>query len=448
MNARKEARELAGRLSKRMREMTDKLHAENRTFNASEQVHWDQINDDYNAAIRIAESHERSQPGSEGLPGRDDVDHGKGKHNRAGKRSRRAELETRAVNGWVRRQHGKRISKSHGEAARELGIDLRHNELELSLYRTTNAGGYADFRDMVVDQFPRVEKRAMSVMKLAQGAALVPEGFMRNFEVALLAYGQMRDACDIWRTAEGNPIPWPVTNDTVNTGSLISENTTVSEVDVTVGQILFNAYKFTSNMVKVPVELMEDSAFDLSEELANLLAIRLARILNTKYTVGSGAAEPMGIVTACVNNSATTSALSATALSADDTIALWHSVDPLYRTGGAYMCHDTILKNLRQLKDGMGRYIWSNGLDKGRPDTLNDCPVYINQAMDSTVSSGKNTLLFGQLKKYKIREVATMRLRRLVERFADADQEGYVSFMRADGNLLDAGTHPVKVLTH
>jgi len=42
--------------------------------------------------------------------------------------------------------------------------------------------------------------------------------------------------------------------------------------------------------------------------------------------------------------------------------------------------------------------------------------------------------------------VSTLRLRRLVERYADADQEGFVGFSRADGDLLDAGTDPVKHL--
>jgi hypothetical protein len=35
---------------------------------------------------------------------------------------------------------------------------------------------------------------------------------------------------------------------------------------------------------------------------------------------------------------------------------------------------------------------------------------------------------------------------RLVERFADYGQVAFIGFARYDGNLLDAGTHPVKYL--
>jgi hypothetical protein len=68
--------------------------------------------------------------------------------------------------------------------------------------------------------------------------------------------------------------------------------------------------------------------------------------------------------------------------------------------------------------------------------------------MDSTVASGKKSLLFGQLSRYKIRSVGEMRMYRLEERYRDTDQDGFVAFIREDGNLLTAGTAPVKYLLY
>jgi HK97 family phage major capsid protein len=56
-------------------------------------------------------------------------------------------------------------------------------------------------------------------------------------------------------------------------------------------------------------------------------------------------------------------------------------------------------------------------------------------------------MLFGNLKKYKVRQVREIRMYRLQERYRDNDQDGFVAFGRQDGNLLDAGTAPVKKLT-
>jgi HK97 family phage major capsid protein len=48
---------------------------------------------------------------------------------------------------------------------------------------------------------------------------------------------------------------------------------------------------------------------------------------------------------------------------------------------------------------------------------------------------------------YTIRRVRDMSVLRLEERFADYGQIAFIGFARYDGNLLDAGTHPVKYLS-
>jgi HK97 family phage major capsid protein len=64
----------------------------------------------------------------------------------------------------------------------------------------------------------------------------------------------------------------------------------------------------------------------------------------------------------------------------------------------------------------------------------------------ATLATGNKTVLFGQLKKYKIRRVKELAILRLVERFADYGQIALIGFARYDGNLLDAGTKPVNYL--
>jgi HK97 family phage major capsid protein len=64
--------------------------------------------------------------------------------------------------------------------------------------------------------------------------------------------------------------------------------------------------------------------------------------------------------------------------------------------------------------------------------------------MASSIATGAITVLFGQLNQYKVRQVGQIILRRLDERFADTNQTGFLAIMRGDGNLLDAGDHPIK----
>jgi len=60
-------------------------------------------------------------------------------------------------------------------------------------------------------------------------------------------------------------------------------------------------------------------------------------------------------------------------------------------------------------------------------------------------------LLFGDFQKYIIRDVTGAEagpvILRLNERYADYGQVGFFLFSRHDGDLLDAGTDPIRCMT-
>ena len=244
-------------------------------------------------------------------------------------------------------------------------------------------------------------------------------------------------------TDSGNPMPWPTVDDTGNTGENIAINTAAAEQALVFGQTTFNAYKQDSGLVLVPSELMEDSAFDLLGFLSRKLGERLARRKNALFTTGagSGSSLPQGVV---VGSTLGTTAASATAIAADELIAFQHTVDPAYRRNARWMMHDNIFAAIRKLKDSQNRYLFMEAPAFGIPDKLLGSPLSINQQMQSSIATGTKTILYGDFKKYKIRQVRQIRLRRLVERYADADQEGFVAWNRCDGKVLDAGTHPIR----
>lgn len=445
----KQYREERAPLATKIREMADLVNNEGRDFTAEEQGTWETLNTDYDRmtrSIELAERAERVVSEQEEIlgehreqrsPGRDDVSHRESA--REGRREEREEPEITerthnlALQGWCRAQYNMSLEKRHADACALLGIRPHQDELELRFR--------SDLHNL------RREFRALSSANDSAGGYTKAEGFVSSIEMALLEFGGMRSVADIIRTAGGSDLPWPTSDDTTNEGHLLGESQPVSEQDVTFGQVRFQAYKYSSKLVKVPRELFEDSEFDIAGMLGPILGTRIARRTNRDFTTGDGAAKPKGIVTAATSGK---TAASATAIAADELYDLQHSVDPAYRNspGVGWMMHDSILLAIRKLKDGNGQYLWQPGLMAGASDTLLNKPITINQHMDSTIASGAKTVLFGALNKYKIRDVAGFRLVRLRERYADNDQEGFVAFSRHDGNLLDAGTHPVKYLVH
>jgi len=444
----KELREQRAAILPRMKELRDKITAENRPMTAEERTNWEAVNKDYDTVseqIKLAErfdaveAEQRETAGDrrEQLPGREDRDT-REEHRDDDEltdeelgiaaRDVKPEVHALALQGWMRRVTGLPVEERHAKAARIAGLDIRRGYLDIALSRKA----------------PRpAEGRALSTSDAAAGGSTCPPGFVSNFEQAMLAFGGVRNVAEIIRTDNGNPMTWPTANDTGNEGTILGESATVSEQDVSTGGRTWHAYKYTSKLVKVPIELLEDSAFDLASNLGGMLGERIARAENRYCTTGTGAAQPVGIVVASTLG---VTAASATAITADEIYGLVHSVDPSYRTGAGFMFHDNVLLAIRKLKDGNGQYLWQAALTNSEPDRLLGYAYTINQHMASSIAASAKSMLFGDLKKYKVREVRGLRLRRLVERYADADQEGFVAFMRGDGGLLEAGVAPVKHL--
>jgi HK97 family phage major capsid protein len=334
-------------------------------------------------------------------------------------------------------------------------------------YGARGEGMSAESRGILSGSTP--EFRDMGIGTNTLGGYFVPQGFVYKVEEALKYYGDMLNVAEILDTATGQPLPYPTDNDTTVTGELIAESAQVTTADVTIGHITLNAYKFSTKMIKVSLELLQDSAFDMEAYLQKKMATRLGRILNTKFTVGAGTTEPNGIVTAAVANNGAAqvwgtgsgpgipviaagsssntggSETGGTTIGYADWVNLEHSVDPLYRKNAMWMMHDTTLRQAKTLLDKYGRPIWVPGMTAGAPDTILTYRYSINNDVDQIAVNNK-TVFFGALDKYLIRRVKELGIMRLNERFADYGQVAFIGFARYDGNLIDAGTHPVNYL--
>jgi HK97 family phage major capsid protein len=296
--------------------------------------------------------------------------------------------------------------------------------------------------------------RASQSTTTTAGGYLIPRGFQAELEKAIKAYGGMWETSRILRTSSGNTMDWPTVNDTANKAYLLSESNSAatSAVSVTFGQQQFEAYKYTSGLIQVPTELLEDSEFDISFLMVELLAERIWRGTNEAFTNADGSSKPKGITRGAVYG---VSSANDTALGYDDFVNLEHSVDPGYRNrpGTRFMFHDTVLKEAKKIKDSQNLPVWNPGLMQvGAPSTLFGYNYTINQDMpifwpgNATDNDNDKAVLFGDLSKYIIRQVNSMRMVRLNERYGELDQTAFVVFLRVDGDLLDAGTNPVKFL--
>jgi len=236
-------------------------------------------------------------------------------------------------------------------------------------------------------------------------------------------------------------------DDTDNEASYVGENAaaSTSSVDPDFEQVVWRSHDFQSGFIRVSYRTFRDSFVNIEMIIAQMIGERFGRKISGECTTGTE--KIRGIIGRAPVGQ--TSA-GATAITYDDMVGLEHSVDPAHRAGAQYMFNDSILETLRLLKDSESRPLWVSNIAVGAPDTFNGHRYTLNQKMASSIVTTAKCVVFGDLRSYKVRRVGpSLRIKRLVERFAEYDQTAFIGYQSADGNLLRPSTAaacPVKVL--
>lgn len=362
--------------------------------------------------------------------------------------AKKAEIDRHERAQAAERELGHRVEQRAGRDGVSLSAARETDEREVAVFNQWLRGGMealaADERSIMMrrqNTDPGI-RAAQSVGTTTAGGFLVPQSFSDRLEVALKFFGGMLNEGEVLETGNGADMPWPTVNDTTQTGALLAENTTIAAQDVTFSSVTLKSYMYTSKLIAVSLQLMQDSFVSVDNVVADLAGQRLGRILNAHFTTGTGTAQPNGVVTAAASGKVGTTGQT-TSVIYDDLVDLIYSVDQAYRAGSKFMANDSSLKVVMKLKDSQNRPLWQPSVQAGQPDLLMGYPVVVNNDVAAMAANAKS-ILFGDFTKYKIRRVQGVTLLRLNERYADNLQVGFFAFTRADGNLIDAGTNPVK----
>jgi len=329
-----------------------------------------------------------------------------------------------ALRAWaLGPRRASQITRRMREAADKLSVDLTEVEIP----------GYLDERS----RDAAFEIRALSGGNTSAGGYSVPDEMMRAFIEVQKWHGRVEDNATVLNTSTGAPLPIPTVNDTSNTGEIIGEgNAVTTTADPLFGQTVLGAFKYSSKAVIVSVELLQDSSINLPQYLGRALGTRIARIKNTHFTTGGGTSVPWGVVT---RSSLGTTATATNAITLDQIIDLFHSVDIAYRSrpGAAFMMHDTIAAYVRKFKDSQNQYLWEVSVQAGQPDRLFGYPVIINNDMESVMDTSNKVVLFGDFEAYHVRNAGPVTFIRADELRVLNHQVVFLAFQRSDGDLPD-----------
>jgi HK97 family phage major capsid protein len=340
--------------------------------------------------------------------------------------------------------------------------ELGDPELENNALRGWLDSQWDETRQYVNDQ----SRKAMQAYGIGSGdKGLILNGFMRSFrndlttgtgsgdagnvinqrliaalQSAFLFYGGLVNHVDVITTANGRDFIFPTFDDTANSGSMVAEAGAAGTAsNPTFAKPTLSAYKGSTGILKMTWESIRDTDVDLVPLLGRAFGERLGRLVNNKGTVGTGTAQAEGIT---VGAAAGGTAAATGAITTDELIDLEHAVDVAHRTGASFMTNDATVKALRKLKDADNQYIWQRPLTAGAPSTLFGYPVITNSDM-ATMAASAVSVVFGNLKAYKLRMVEQIRVYRLEQLYRANDQDGLVAFNSFDGKIINPGDDPI-----
>lgn len=271
------------------------------------------------------------------------------------------------------------------------------------------------------------QTRALNSGVAAEGGFLVPESFQTEIITKLTEKSYMRGLATVSMSSSTDNIPVEG-DDGVN--SWIDENGAYAESDPTIGQAKMAAWK-TGRIIKVTDELLNDSFTSIEGYLSMKFAKSTTKAEELAFVSGDGVKKPTGfLVTAQVGKTAA----SGTAITADEIIDLWGSLDEDYAANAVWKMNRNTLVKIMKLKDSNGDYLINKGLN-GAPSTLLGRPIVVNKHMPDIGLSAK-PISFGDMSYYFIKDRTVMNMKRLEEAYAKTGHIGFRIDKRVDGKLV------------
>jgi len=281
------------------------------------------------------------------------------------------------------------------------------------------------------------ELRALVVGTASAGGVTVPQNTDTRVIKALQRFGGMRRAGRLMRTATGAGLTMPTYDDTQNEGELLGEAVAATEQDIAFDSKALGAHKYSTKLMKVSRELLQDSPADVVGIIADAFGERIGRITNRHYTTGDGSNKPQGLAPIIAIGK---TGSSQTGVTNAEVLDLVHSVDPAYRVQlddrfVGFMFADSTLRILRGITGTEGQPLYSVSFREGEPDLINGFPFIVNQDV-AAMGASNRSMLFGDFSHFVIRDSRDLVILRLDERFAEADVVAWVGFMRTDSEYL------------
>jgi HK97 family phage major capsid protein len=216
----------------------------------------------------------------------------------------------------------------------------------------------------------------------------VPVAFLDRIYALARLVGPYLETSEVFNRTSGEDLRIPVFT-AYPTATEKGAGLALDESEATYNSLLISMSK-SGFITKIANELITDVGFDLEstlvEQAGNAIGTRINTLVHAAVTAVATAGGTAG---------------TATAITADELLALQFSADGLVRQlpGSGYMVNTSTLGAIRRIKDDNGAFILDPVV--GGPTTILGLPVFENPAIES-IATGNKAVFFGHWPSVKI----------------------------------------------
>lgn len=194
--------------------------------------------------------------------------------------------------------------------------------------------------------------------------------------------------------------------------------------------------------VKVSNTLLRVPTFDVESYTRDRLGYKFGVTQENAFINGSGAQQPRGLLNTPSLPVWTTAA--SNTVDADDIINWVYSLPAAYAASPKcrILSNRAFIRKVRQLKNGLGDYVWQPGLQMGTPNRILDVQYEVSDRFDDGLDTSDEwednakIAVIGDFSYYWIVDALQMSVQRLVELYAETNQTGFIGRMESDGQAV------------
>lgn len=196
------------------------------------------------------------------------------------------------------------------------------------------------------------ETRALNTSDDTSGGYIAPDTFIPELQRNVVLFSPVRQVARVMPIGTGAALLPKRTGGM--TATWVGDTAARSETTVTFGSNRYEVAEIAA-YVDVAQSMLEDTAFDVEAMLGFEFGEEFGKKEGAAFVKGDGQVKPIGFMVD--PGLGYTAGGSATAVTADGLIDLYHAVPSPYRAAGTWMMNSGTMGAVRKLKDGAGNYL-------------------------------------------------------------------------------------------